>query len=503
MNYFFKLTIGLVLVFISMGNSANATDSEARKYLEAAYVAQDEQRHADAIKAFERAFASGSYPALIALVQYYISKEYQNPVRLEALIKQVEQASEQGDAEASRMATDFFSAKQFANPSKAFRHTELIIMNSPQNSQHWVSAYLRLASYYFTGTGVAKDVEAGLNTLKRAATVNGVANSQVHSQLGYLYQQLGNQEQAAKWYNSGIRAREGYKKHAKSLVATIYYEKGLFDKVIATGFGVLSNQALTTHELDDLKVLAQDSNHNAQLALAHGYAYGQLVEKNTELAHRYFKMAIANDDLSSLKDYIYWLDNHVDKSNAAAFPYIVRAAKKNDPLSAAMLSDHYLKGIGTAKNRQAARDWAVRAIQLGADAGEMVLLPALLELNPPNSSTWQFLVDTQKGGKAYTSSNAAHGPVLHNGQRIVYALNLIKYGATQTEHEDSLIFERRYTNLIDAYKINCNTQQGQLLGYSLFDGNQNVYEVINPGRWGNNTFISKSIGQRLVQRLCN
>ena len=77
---------------------------QAKDPMRAARNAQYNNQHEAAIKQFEQAFSQGVYEAFLPLAQYYYSSEYKNDMRLNALIKQLEQASEQGNADASEMA---------------------------------------------------------------------------------------------------------------------------------------------------------------------------------------------------------------------------------------------------------------------------------------------------------------------------------------------------------------------------------------------------------------
>jgi TPR repeat protein len=471
--------------------------------MRAAQQAQHNNQHEAAIKLFEQAFSQGAYEAFLPLARYYYNAEYKNDTRINALIKQLEQASEQGHTNASEMARKLFLSNEFTNKAKAFHHAQLAAANSTKDTEQWVEANMLLAELYFAGLGTAKNSETGFNTMKRVAYSNGKPNLKVHVQLGLLYGRQGNIDESAKWFNSAINARAGYKKDAKSLISDIYYQLGINDHSVQAAFEYFEGKPLTAEQLNDLKTFAAEGDQDVQLALAMAYGYGEGMAKNQQMAELYFQQAITNDDLASLKAYIEWLDYYVDTTHAKAFPYVLRAAKKNDPKSMGRVSDHYLKGIGTAVNYGAARDWAARAIRAGLEDAENELVLALLMSTPPSSTHWYSYTQNTRGGKLYTASSANYGPMNLSGRRIKYVLNLTKYGSIQTQHYGDILFSREYTNFVTAYKVDCRQRELQEIGCLLLNGDKLVYEALDSGRWGWGKPDSTSTTSRLLQRICN
>lgn len=492
-----------VTVVLFMLTTAAAWADEEKVMMRAAQDAQYNNQHEAAIKHFEQAYSQGVYDAFIPLARYYLSPEYKNDMRMNALIKQLEQASEQGNLEASELARHVFLSKELVNKAKAFHHAQLAVANSKKDTQQWVEANMLLAEFYFAGLGTAKNIETGFNTMQRVAYSNDKPNQKVHVQLGLLYGRSGNMNESAKWFNSAIKAILGYKKNAKSLISDIYYQLGIKDESAKAAFEYFENKPLTPEQLNDLKTFAEEGDQEVQLALARAYAYGDGTAKNQQMAERYFQQAITNDDLASLKAYIEWLDYYVDTTHAKAFPYVLRAAKKNDLISMGRVSDHYLKGIGTAVNYGAARDWAARAVSAGLDDAESELVLALLMSTPPSSSNWYSYTQNTRGGKLYTASSANYGPMNLNGRRIQYVLDLTKYSSTQIEHYETVMYSQGYTNFVTAYKVDCSQRELQEIGYLLLNGDKLVYEALDSGRWGWGKPAATSTKSRLLPRICN
>jgi TPR repeat protein len=231
------------------------------------------------------------------------------------------------------------------------------------------SSQFELANIYSTGSGVEKNEKLAFYWYKQVAK-NNYANAQFNVANSY-YNGKGvekNVDSAIVWYQKAAK---------QNLVPAIYNLAYIFEndkKNTKQGFNWYKKAAGLGHGI-------------SQLIVANKYSNGSGVDKNNELATKWFNLAISNKVKDSNYEFAEFLLKN--KKNQEAIKFYKKASKNHSILANYKLANIYLEGKITKQDKKLAMHFLTESAKKDyAPAQQLLGLIYGIKKDYKNSISW-------------------------------------------------------------------------------------------------------------------